>query len=175
MTYIHEGSLHAPTRQLAYDYVTQDTIPVLTPSPLDLPTYRDVVLERFCNEAIADTNQRVAMDGFSKIPGFIAPTIRQRLARGESIAAVAMLPALFLAYLQRWHVGGIAYEYQDQAMDPAAAHDICDAVDPVKAFAANAILWADLAGQPALEDALRAAHQRVLAFVAQHAPRAVAA
>jgi D-arabinitol 4-dehydrogenase len=175
MTYIHEGSLHAPTRQLAYDYVTQDTIPVLTPSPLDLPTYRDVVLERFCNEAIADTNQRVAMDGFSKIPGFIAPTIRQRLARGESIAAVAMLPALFLAYLQRWHVGGIAYEYQDQAMDPAAAHNICDAVDPVKAFAANAILWADLAGQPALEDALRAAHQRVLAFVAQHAPRAVAA
>ena len=170
MTYIHEGSLHPATRQLAHDYVTLDTIPVLTPSPIDLETYRDVVLERFCNEAIADTNQRVAMDGFSKIPGFIAPTIRQRLNRGESIAAVAMLPALFLTYLQRWHVGGIAYEYQDQAMDHGAAHAMCEAADPVKVFAANTLLWAELAGTPALESALRTAHARVQQFVAQHAP-----
>ena len=170
MTYIHQGSLHTATRQLAYDYVTIDTIPVLTPSPIDLPTYRDVVLERFCNAAIADTNQRVAMDGYSKIPGFIAPTIRQRLARGESIDAVAMLPALFLAYLQRWHVGGIAYEYQDQAMDHASAHAMCEHTDPVKVFAADTVLWADLAGKPALEDALRRAHARVQQFVAQHAP-----
>ena len=115
--------------------VTDDTIPVLdtpeNPSPLDLRAYRDVVLDRFGNPAIADTNQRVAMDGFSKVPGFIAPTIRERLARGDSIDSVAMLPALFLAYLQRWHKGEIAYTYQDQAMDPAAAHAICESADPV--------------------------------------------
>ena len=63
------------------------------------------MLDRFGNPAIRDTNQRVAMDGFSKIPGFIAPTLRERLARGESIASIAMLPALFLAFLQRWHRG----------------------------------------------------------------------
>ena len=44
-------------------------------------------------QAIADTNQRVAADGFAKIPGFIAPTIRERLAQRESIAVrVARLP-----------------------------------------------------------------------------------
>ena len=165
-TYIHEGTLDPVIRQMAFDYVTQDVMPVLSPSPIDLARYRDVVLERFCNTAIADTNQRVAMDGYSKIPGFIAPTIRERLTRGESIAAVAMLPALFLAYLQRWHAGQIHYTYQDQAMDAAQAHAICESADPVAAFAADAVLWGELAGDERLVAALRLAFERVQRFVA---------
>jgi D-arabinitol 4-dehydrogenase len=167
--YIHEGTHDAVIRGIAYDYVTDDTIPVLDtpekPSPLDLAAYRDVVLDRFGNPAICDTNQRVAMDGYSKIPGFIAPTIRERLARGESIASVAMLPALFLAYLQRWHAGQLAYIYQDQAMDPAVAHAICEAADPVSAFAADPVLWGEMASQPPLVQALRQAYDRVRALV----------
>ena len=170
--YIHEGTQDPAIRRLAYDYVTDDTIPVLDtpehPCPIDLPKYRDVVLDRFANPAIQDTNQRVAMDGFSKIPGFIAPTLRERLARGEGIASVAMLPALFLAYLQRWHQGRIPYTYQDQAMDPAAAHAICSAADPVAAFCADAVLWGDLAADARLVDALRLASARVERFVAEH-------
>ena len=170
--YIHEGTQDPAIRRLAYDYVTDDTIPVLDtpehPCPIDLAVYRDVVLDRFANPAIQDTNQRVAMDGFSKIPGFIAPTIRERLARDNSIASVAMLPALFLAYLQRWHLGRIPYQYQDQAMDPAAAHAICAAADPVAAFCADAVLWGDLAADARLVDALRLASARVERFVAEH-------
>ncbi|MDT7838249.1 D-arabinitol 4-dehydrogenase [Aquabacterium sp. OR-4] len=169
--YIHEGTHDAEIRQLAYDYVTDDTIPVLDtpehPCPLNLPAYRDVVLDRFGNPAIQDTNQRVAMDGFSKIPGFIAPTIRERLARGEGIASVSMLPALYLAYLQRWHAGALPYSYQDQAMDPAVAHALCDAADPVAAFATDRTLWGDLAADARLVAALRTAHARVLDFVAR--------
>jgi D-arabinitol 4-dehydrogenase len=170
--YIHEGTHDAVIRRIAYDYVTDDTIPVLdtpdNPSPLDLRAYRDVVLDRFGNPAICDTNQRVAMDGYSKIPGFIVPTIRERLARGESIASVIMLPALFLAYLQRWHEGKIAYTYQDQAMDPVAAHAICEAADPVAAFAADTVLWGSLASTPRLLDALRVGYARVQLFVQNH-------
>ena len=146
---------------MAFDYVTDDAMPVLEPSPVDLAAYRDVVLERFGNPAIRDTNQRVAMDGFSKIPGFIAPTMRERLARGEAIDSVAMLPALFLAFLQRWHRGELPYAYQDQGMDPAAAHAICDAADPVAAFCADPALWGPLAGDARLVDAVRAASARV--------------
>ena len=167
-TYIHEGTLDPVIRQFAYDYVTDDTIPVLLPCPINLETYRDVVLDRFGNPAIADTNQRVAMDAFSKIPAMIAPTIRDRLARGESINSVAMLPALFLAYLQRWHAGQIPYTYQDQAMDPAVAHAICEATDPVAAFCADLTLWGPLAGDERLIDALRQAFTRVTQFVQNH-------
>ncbi len=155
--FIHQGTNDASIRQVAFDYVTNDVIPVLQPSPIDLEAYRDVVLERFANPAILDTNQRVAMDGFSKIPGFIVPTVRDRLGRGESIDSVAMLPALFLAYLQRWHRGSIPYTYHDQAMDPKAAHAICDAADPVAALCGDTVLWGSLAGDERVTRAMRAA------------------
>lgn len=165
--YIHEGTHDAEIRKLAFDYVTDDTIPCLLPSPIDLAAYRDTVLDRFGNPAIRDTNQRVAMDGYSKIPGFIAPTIRERLAKNQPVASVAMLPALFLAYLQRWHRGAIPYTYQDQAMDPAAAHAICDAADPVAAFAADKVLFGPLADDARWLAALRTASARVADFVAR--------
>ena len=171
--FIHQGTHDAAIRQMAFDYVTDDVIPVLDtaehPSPIDLAAYRDVVLARFGNPSIADTNQRVAMDGFSKIPGFIRPTIAERLARAEPITSVAMLPALFLAYLQRWHRGQIGYDYHDQAMVPALAHAICEAADPVAAFCADAALWGPLAGDARLVAAVRAAALRVDQFVQEHA------
>lgn len=171
MAYIHEGTHDPVIRGWAHAYVTDDVIPCLhrpgTPSPVDLAAYRDVVLDRFGNPAIQDTNQRVAMDGFSKIPGFIRPTIAERLGRNEPIASVAMLPALFLAFLQRWHRGQVAYTYQDQAMDPAVAHALCDAADPVAAFCANAQLWGPVAGDARLVAALRTAGERVAQFTAQ--------
>lgn len=171
-TYIHQGAQDTVIHRFAFDYVSDDVIPVLdtpeAPCPIDLPTYRDVVLERFGNPAICDTNQRVAMDGFSKVPGFIAPTIRERLARGDSIDSVAMLPALFLAFLQRWHAGQISYTYQDQAMKPEVAHAMCEAPDPVVAFCADTALWGELAGDARLVDAVRRAHERVARFVAAY-------
>jgi D-arabinitol 4-dehydrogenase len=170
--YIHEGTHDAAIRKLAYDYVTNDTIPCLhspgKPSPIDLAAYRDIVLDRFGNPAIRDTNQRVAMDGFSKIPGFIRPTIAERLGRGEPIDSVAMLPALFLAFLQRWHTGSLPYEYHDQAMDPVTAHAICRAADPVTAFCADPVLWGPLAGDDRLLAAVQGASDRVARFVAGH-------
>ncbi|MBI5716861.1 MAG: mannitol dehydrogenase family protein [Burkholderiales bacterium] len=166
-TFIHEGTHDASIRRIALDYV-DDVIPCLhapgRPSPIDLAAYRDVVLARFGNPAIRDTNQRVAMDGFSKIPGFIAPTLRGRLAKDQPIAGVAMLPALFLAYLQRWHRGQLAYPYQDQAMDPDSAHAICEAADPVAAFCADPVLWGPLAGDARLVAAVHSASVRVAQF-----------
>jgi D-arabinitol 4-dehydrogenase len=163
--YIHEGTHDATIRKFAYDYVTDDAIPVLSPSPIDLAKYRDVVLDRFGNPAICDTNQRVAMDGYSKIPGFMVPTFRDRLARDETINSVAMLPALFLAYLERWHRGEIPYVYQDQVMNPDVAHAICAAVDPVAAFCADPVLWGELAGNEAVVSATRAAYARILEWL----------
>ena len=163
--YVHEGTQNPVVRRIAYDYVTDDAIPVLDtpekPSPLDLRRYRDVVLDRFANPAICDTNQRVAMDGYAKITGFIMPTIRDCIAQGRSIQSVAMLPALFLTYLQRWHTGALPYAYQDQIMDVQKAHDMCNAKDPIEAFIADPLLWGDLASNETLLRTVRVAHERV--------------
>jgi len=170
LRFIHEGTHDPVIRQMAYDYVTDDVIPCLhspeRPSPVDLPAYRDTVLDRFGNRAIEDTNQRVAADGFAKIPGFIVPTIRECLAAGRSITSVARLPALFLAFLERWHAGQLPYAYQDQAMDEGIAHAICSATDPLRPFVAEPALWgADLAGNDTLLQALRAARLEITRFI----------
>jgi D-arabinitol 4-dehydrogenase len=169
LSFIHEDMAVPAIRRMAHDYVTNDVIPSLDPPehpcPIDLPTYRDVVLERFGNPHVRDTNQRVAMDGFSKIPGFIVPTLRECLARGASIASTAMLPALFFAFLGRWHRGELAYEYQDGVMNPATAHAFFAAPDPLAAFCADPLLWGLLAGNEALLAAIRAADGRVQAFM----------
>lgn len=81
--YIHESTMTDFIYQIADRYVTEDVIPCLGDNGIDLPTYRDVVLKRFTNPHIQDTNQRVAADGFSKIPAMIAPTLRECYQRAS--------------------------------------------------------------------------------------------
>jgi len=82
-----------------------------------------------------------------------------------------MLPALFLAFLQRWHRGALPYAYQDQGMDEAAAHAICDAADPVLALCSDAGLWGGIAGDERLVEAVRGASARVASFMNAGATR----
>lgn len=168
LTYIHEGLLVPAIRRMAHDYVSDDVIPSLraADNPVDLERYRDVVLERFGNPFLLDTNQRVAMDGFAKIPSFLGPTLRECLDRGASIASTARLPALFFEFLGRWHRRELTRAYHDQGMDPAAAHALFEAADPLGAFCRDPILWGELAGDARLEAALRRAHAEVRAFLA---------
>jgi len=161
LDYIHQGTADAEIRQMAYDYVTDDVIDCLSPSPIDLAAYRDVVLARFSNPYIQDTNQRVAADGFSKIPGFIVPTLKECFARGATPQSTALLPALFFVFLQRWHAGTLPYAYQDGTMDAELAHGFFTQTDPLAAFCADRTLWGSLAGQAALHSAVRTGVSRV--------------
>ena len=165
MDYIHEGTQDKEICQLGYNYVTDNVIPALPDCPLDLAKYRDVVLDRFSNPNIQDTNARVAMDGFSKIPGFILPTIRDGLERGLDLKSVSILPALFLAFLIRERRGDIPYTYEDQLMDAAVADAIVGAEDPVNAFVAERLLFNELAGNEILLAAMRSAYQQVNEFI----------
>jgi D-arabinitol 4-dehydrogenase len=170
LSFIHEGVALPAIRDMAWRYVTDDVIPCLDspghPAPFDLAAYRDVVLERFANPFVRDTNQRVAMDGYSKIPGFVVPTLRERIAAGQPIVSTVMLPALFFAFLGRWHRGELAYAYQDGVMDPTKAHALFAAADPLLAYCRDSLLWADLAGNETLVAAMREACARVETFAA---------
>jgi D-arabinitol 4-dehydrogenase len=173
LTFIHEDMAHPAIRRMGYNYVTNDVIPCLDtpehPSPIDLAKYRDVVLERFGNPNVRDTNQRVAMDGFSKIPGFVVPTLRECMARGAPMDSTALLPALFFVFLDRWHRGELSYEYQDGVMDPDSAHAIFAAPDPLAAFCRDPLLWGPLAGNDVLAAAIRRGVDTVHSFVKENA------
>lgn len=165
-SYIDESTRTESICQMAYDYVSEDVIPSLTPSPLDLQAYRDVVLERFSNPHIQDTNQRVAADGFSKIPGFITPTLQECYQRDQTPRATAMLPALFFVYMQQWHLGRLPYEYQDGILDPQAVHAMFNSADPIGQFATDSKLFANLAGKTEFTDLMRQSVERVNQWLA---------
>jgi len=158
--FIHEGMRDERIRQLAHDYVTNDVIPCLQPSPVDLYRYRDEVFDRFGNAALADTNDRVCADSYSKIRGFIAPTVCERLARNESIADAAVLPALFLATLRLESDSGSS-TYKAGDADAAALDAIRSSSYPLLALCLDPMLWGNRAGDEKLLAALRDAQGRI--------------
>ncbi len=129
--YIHESTMTDFIYQIADRYVTEDVIPCLGDNGIDLPTYRDVVLKRFTNPHIQDTNQRVA-------------ALRECYQRGVRPNATAMLPALFYVFMEQWHHGKLPYEYQDGILDAPAVHAMFQSADPVAVYASDKALFGDL-------------------------------
>lgn len=168
--YIHESTRTPAIKQLAWEYVTQDVIPSLTPSPLDLAAYRDVVLARFSNPHIQDTNQRVAADGLSKIPGFITPTLVESYQRGDIPRATTVLPALFWLFLQRWHQGDLPYDYQDGVLDEAAWHRRLEATDALADFAVDPALFGPLSSRAEFATLLEQTVTALQQWIAQPQP-----
>jgi D-arabinitol 4-dehydrogenase len=147
----------ARIRALAHGWITDAVFDCLRPSPIDLEAYRDLVLARFASSAMQDTTERVLADSFSKLPGFVAPTLRDRVRLGLPLATAALPPALFLQVLLRWRAGGLDVEYRDQALDRGVVDAVCGAEDPVAAFCGEPLFWGELAGDGRLEDAVRGA------------------
>lgn len=155
LNYIDESTADKTIYRLALEYISRDVIPSLSPSPLDLADYRDVVLARFSNPYIKDTNQRVAADGLSKIPGMVTPTLRECFQRGETPSATAVLPALFYIYLQRWAENTLPYEYQDGVLDAQALRQLFASEDPLHAYLSDEALFGELAQSAAFHDLMR--------------------
>jgi len=165
LEFIHEGMRDARIEALVHDYVTNAVFDCLRPSPVDLEAYRDAVIARFSGDAVRDTTARVLADSLAKLPGFIVPTIRERVKRGLPLDAVAPLPALYLAFLLRWRAGSVEAQYRDAALDQDFLERVCGAADPVVGFCAEAIVWGDLAGSRLLANALRDAAPRIAALL----------
>ncbi|OON41144.1 D-arabinitol 4-dehydrogenase [Izhakiella australiensis] len=169
-SYIHQSTQTAEIREMAWEYVTQDVIPSLTPSPLELEAYRDVVLSRFSNPYIRDTNQRVAADGLSKIPGFITPTLMECYQRGATPRATAVLPALFYLFLQRWQQDSLPYEYQDGVLDAAALRAQLRQPDALQRYAADQALFGELAHSQAFATLLQETVESLSSWARQPQP-----
>ena len=153
--YIHDSTNLEIAYKLAHDYVTEDVIPSLGNDLIDLAKYRDVVLERFTNPHIKDTNQRVAADGFSKIPAQIQPTLIERFKQGALPVATTKLPALFFVFMERRYQGKLPFTYQDGILDEAAVRAMYESADPIHVFATDKALFGQLAAKPEFEALLR--------------------
>lgn len=78
----------------------QDVLPTLVaPAGVDLPRYRDTVLQRFANPALAHTTLQVAMDGSQKLPVRILGTAVDCLAGGHVPTGLALAVAVWIVFV----------------------------------------------------------------------------
>lgn len=66
---------------------------------IDLAEYKAKIVERFRNPYVCDTLARLAVDGSDRVPKFVIPVIRDRLAKGESVWLSTAIVASFAFYL----------------------------------------------------------------------------
>lgn len=125
-----------------------------TLSGVDLAGYRQRLLTRFANPALAHRCAQIAMDGSQKLPQRILDTVRARLQAGQPITRLALTVAAWW-----WH------QRQPGVDDPMAAdlhaHWLRAGGD-ADTLTRFAPVFGDLAGAPALVAALQP-HLRSLA------------
>jgi mannitol 2-dehydrogenase len=97
----HEAAGDPRLTRLLRRYWTEEAIPTLGPAPgMDPLAYTDTLLERFRNPAIRDTLARLATDASDRIPKFVLPVVRDRLAAGGSVGMSAAIVASWARYAE---------------------------------------------------------------------------
>ena len=111
----YDAALRDPALNDFFDALTTtEIVPSLDgASPVDLPSYRDTVKRRFLNRSIADPIARIAMDGVSKFPVFLLPTIRACLGRGIIPGSAITAVASWYVFLRRVEAGRLRFDYVD--------------------------------------------------------------
>ena len=111
----------ASLRRLISDLMGSEIIPTLSmPYGVDLPAYRDVLLERFANPALKHKTFQIAMDGSQKLPQRLLGTIRDRLSDGQSIDRLALGVAAWIRFATGQDEAGASFEVQDPLADEFA-------------------------------------------------------
>jgi mannitol-1-phosphate/altronate dehydrogenase len=96
-------------------YMDLDVTPQLASVPgIDLEGYKDTLIERFSNQAIADQLERVCSDGSSKFPKFTVPTINRLIVDQGNMDRASLVVAAWALYLQRSEgENGVVYKIVD--------------------------------------------------------------
>jgi mannitol-1-phosphate/altronate dehydrogenase len=132
--FVREAMADARISRYLRAFLDLDVIPLLAAPPgMPLANYRDTVLTRFSNPAVNDQLARIAADGASKIPVFLADTIRAALDRGTGQERLAFLFAAYMRYLSGIDDRGAAFTPHEPRLNDADRR-LAAAPDPAAAL-----------------------------------------
>jgi D-arabinitol 4-dehydrogenase len=124
------------------DWETNEVLPSLSVDlPFDKLAYWKSIAARFGNRAIADNLDRICMDGWSKIPIYIRPTLSSCLAQGIVPEFGFLSVASWYVFARRANTGETQFPYHEpywDTLEPLLASG-CEAE-----FASVSTLWGDL-------------------------------
>lgn len=123
-----------------------DAVPGITPE-----AYVELIDRRFSNPEIVDTVRRVAFDGSSRQTGFILPTLRDALARGDAIEGLALSQAIWARMCEGTRQDGSAIAPNDPIWDSLNAAAKAARTRP-EAWLEQRALYGDLSDNAAFRD-----------------------
>lgn len=119
--YVHDVTQNEQIVNFLNAYMDREATSTLKPvAGIDVGQYKAKIIERFQNPNVQDTLARLACDGSDRIPKFVVPVIRDRLAKGESIWLSTAIVASFAIYLDAVNEGEKAIEIVDRMKDKLA-------------------------------------------------------
>lgn len=112
--YIHEIVADSLFREYIRRLMDAEVTPLLLPVPgVDLADYKRTLLTRFANPAIKDQVTRICLDGSSKVPKFVLPSVQEALAAGQPAKLLTLAVAGWLRYLTGVDEQGNAFPIDD--------------------------------------------------------------
>jgi mannitol 2-dehydrogenase len=97
--FVHQAMAHPLILGFLNKVEREEIIPYVPPPPdTDLNAYYDLIVQRFANPEVADTERRLCLDGSNRQPKFIIPSLRDALAAGGPIDGLALVSALWCRY-----------------------------------------------------------------------------
>jgi mannitol 2-dehydrogenase/xylulokinase len=112
--FVHETMNDPLYVQFVRAYMDLDVTPQLSSVPgIDLEGYKDTLIERFSNQAIADQLARVCSDGSSKFPKFTVPTINRLILDKGNLDRASLVVAAWALYLKAEDEAGNTYPIAD--------------------------------------------------------------
>ncbi len=146
--YVHEAAQDPLLRAFLHAYIEEEAIPTLPVVPgTDLRVYGETVLERFANPNILDTLARVAAHTSDRIPKFVLPVVRDRIAMGGDVRRAAAIVASWARYAEGIDEQGESIEVVDRIRDELVARARRQREEPL-AFLDRRI-FGDLVDEPA--------------------------
>ncbi|MFI9408173.1 mannitol dehydrogenase family protein [Nocardia sp. NPDC052316] len=98
---VHDAAQDPAFRRFLLRYMDIEATPTLRPVPgVDLDQYKQTLIERFANPAIGDTVARLCAESSDRIPKWVLPVVRQRLADNGEITCAAAIVASWARYAE---------------------------------------------------------------------------
>jgi fructuronate reductase len=99
-TYIYEVAAQPAFVVFMRRFMRDEVAPTLAiPTGIDLPAYRDALIDRFANPVLPHRTQQIAMDGSQKLPQRLLATARDNLAAGRPMPLLTLAVAGWMRYV----------------------------------------------------------------------------
>jgi mannitol 2-dehydrogenase len=153
--FIHEAAQDPLLRAFVAAYLREEAAPTLPPVPgVDLADYARTVIERFSNAEIRDTVARICAYTSDRIPKFVLPVVRERLADGAEVRLGAAIVASWARYAEGTDDHGEPIEVIDRLRDTLTARARRHEED-LESFIADRAVFGDLADDARFVSAYR--------------------